>query len=188
MKRQPDTETIAEFRAGSREAYGAVYTYYYKYVFVIAFAFLADGDVARDIASETFLKLWKYRRKFKTPGEVKAWLIVACRHASLNEQRSRQRRQLAEKELLFLSPKKQFPHEHQLIREEVLYDLLLQVDSLSPRCGEVLELIFFQGKKTIEVAGQLGISPITVQTHKMNALKKLRAFRQRFIISTVEKL
>ena len=181
MKLQPDDVVIAQFRAGDRKAFESIYSYYYKYVYVIAYTLLTDKDMARDITSDIFLKLWGQRRKFVRAGEVKGWLIVACRRASLNELRFRQRRQAAEKELLFLAPKQLPSHEHQLIEVEVICDLMRRLESLPPRCREVVELMFLQGKRTEEVAVLLGISPITVQSHKMNALLKLRAFRQLFI-------
>jgi len=177
MKLQPGDEIITQFRAGDRKAFGVIYAYYYKYVFVIGYTMLRDGDMARDIASEVFLKLWGQRRKFHKAGEIKAWLIVACRRASLNELRSRQRRQAVEKELVFLLPKQLPSYEHQLIEAEIICELLDQLEVLPPRCRKVLELMFFHERKTAEVAALLGISPITVQSHKMNALLKLRAFR-----------
>jgi len=177
MKPQPGNEIITQFRAGDRKSFGTIYAYYYRYVFVISYTILRDGDAARDIASEIFLKLWGQRGKFHRAGEIKGWLIIACRRASLNELRSRQRRQVAEKELDLLLPKRLPSYEHQLIEVEVVCELLRQLDALPPRCREVLELLFFHGRKTAEVAEMLGISPVTVQSHKMNALLKLRAFR-----------
>jgi RNA polymerase sigma-70 factor (family 1) len=177
MKLQPDDDTIAQFCTGDRKAFGIIYSFYYKYVYVIAYAILPDEHMARDIASEVFLKLWGQRKKFSRTGEVKGWLIISCRNASLNELRFRQRRQAAEKELISLTPAKAMSQEHQLIELEVVCELLRQLESLPPRCREVVQLMFFQGKRTAEVAVQLGISPITVQTHKTNALLKLRAFR-----------
>jgi len=178
MKLLPGDEIITQFRAGNRKAFGAIYSYYYRYVFVIGYAILRDGDAARDIASEIFLKLWGQRRKFYKPGEIKGWLIVACRRASLNELRARQRRQMTEKELGLLLPKQLPSYEQQLMEVEAVIELLRQLDALPPRCREVLQLLFFHGRKTAEVAELLGISPVTVQTHKMNALMKLRAFKK----------
>lgn len=177
MRHQPGDDTIAQFCTGDRKAFGIIYSFYYKYVYVIAHAILSDEHMARDIASEVFLKLWGQRQKFRRTGEVKGWLIITCRNTSLNELRFRQRRQVAEKALISLTPEKAFSHEHHLIEVEVICELLRQLESLPPRCREVLELMFFQGKRTAEVAVQLGISPVTVQSHKMNALLKLRAFR-----------
>ena len=177
MKLQPDDETIAQFRAGDRKAFGVIYSFYYKYVYVIAHTILSDEHMAMDIASEVFLKLWGQRNKFRRTGEVKGWLIVTCRNTSLNELRFRQRRQAAEKELISLTPGTASSYDHQLIEVEMICALLRRLETLPPRCREVLELMFFQGKKTGDVAGLLGISPITVQSHKTNALLKLRAFR-----------
>ncbi|HVU56295.1 MAG TPA: sigma-70 family RNA polymerase sigma factor [Puia sp.] len=177
----PNDEMIARFRMGDRAVYGAIYTHYYKYVVFIAYDILMDEAAANDIASDLFLKLWQQREKFEKGEEIKAWLMVACRYASLNELRHRRRLEIMKRGLLFLASRHLSSYEHQLIEVEVARDLLIQVKGLPPRCREVAELMFFQGKKTKEVAIQLGISPVTVQSHKTNALTKLRAFRQRFI-------
>ena len=177
----PNDQMIAQFRAGDRRVYGIIYTYYYKYVVFIAQDILMDENGAGDIASDLFVKLWLQREKFHKAEEIKAWLMVACRHASLNERRSRRRLEMVKKGLFFLTPRLLPSHEYRLIEVEVIRDLLLQMESLPPRCREVADLLFFQGKKTKEVALQLGISSRTVQSHKTNALIKLRAFRQQFI-------
>jgi len=181
MKLQPNEAVIVQFCAGDRKAYEVVYTYYYKYVFVIAYMILGDQHGAKDIASEVFLRLWEQRKRFSKAEGIKKWLIVTCRRASLNELRSRQRRQASEKELQFLSREEQLPYEHFLIGEEVVQELLQQLELLPSRGREVLELLFFQGQRTAEVAGRLGISGATVQSHKTKALMRLRAFRQRLM-------
>ena len=177
MNIQPGDDTIARFRTGERKAFGIIYTHYYRYVFVIACTILRREDEARDIASEIFLKLWAQRGRFKKAGEVKGWLIIACRRASLNELRTRQRRQIIEKELGLVAEKELPSYEHEWMEWERICQLLRLLEALPPRCREVVDLMFLQGRKTAEVAAALGISPITVQSHKTNALLKLRAFR-----------
>jgi|SRR6185503_16922894 RNA polymerase sigma-70 factor (ECF subfamily) len=177
----PNEKMIARFRMGDRGVYGAIYSHYYKYVVFIAFDILMDEATANDIASDLFLKLWQQREKFEKAEEIKAWLMVACRYASLNELRFRRRLEVMKRGWSFLASRLLPSYEHELIEVEVILDLLKQIKTLPPRCREVAELIFLQGKKTKEVAMQLGISPITVQSHKTKALTKLRAFRQRFI-------
>lgn len=177
----PNDEMIEQFSAGDRKVYGAIYSHYYKYVVFIANDMLMDDYVASDIASDLFLKLWQQREKFRKAVEVKAWLMVSCRYAGLNELRARKRQKAMEKGLLFLTSIGLVPYENQLIEVETIRDLLERMSALPPRCREVVDLLFFQGKKTKEVARELGISPITVQSHKTNALIKLRAFRQGFI-------
>ena len=177
MKIQPGDDTIIRFRTGDRKAFGIIYTYYYRYVFVIAYAILREEDGAKDIASDVFLKLWSQRNKFKGAGEVKGWLIIACRRASLNELRTRQRRQIIEKEWGIVAEKQLPSPEDEWMELERICEMLRQLEALPPRCREVVDLMFLQGRRTAEVALALGISPITVQTHKTNALLKLRAFR-----------
>jgi RNA polymerase sigma-70 factor (family 1) len=181
MNTQPDDQIIAQFCTGDRKAYEVIYNHYYKDVFFIAWLFLRDKQMTMDIASEVFLRLWGQRKRFGKAGELRGWLIVASRNASLNKLRSRQRQEMMKKGVSFLTSTCLPSYEDQLIEVEVLRDLLKEVESLPPRCREVVDLLFFQGKKTKEVAVVLGISPSTVQSHKRNALVKLRAFRQRFI-------
>ncbi len=177
MNTQPGDDMIARFRTGERKAFGIIYTYYYRYVFVIAFTILREADAAKDIASDVFLKLWGQRSRFKKTGEVKGWLIITCRRASLNQLRSRQRRQAIEKELDLVMERQIPSPEDEWMEMERICEVLRKLDALPPRCREVVDLLFLQGKKTAEVAKALGISPITVQSHKTNALLKLRAFR-----------
>lgn len=181
MKLQPDESVIVQFRAGDRKAYEVVYTHYYKRVVGLATMILRDEHGAKDIASEVFFRLWEQRKRFSKAESVGKWLVVTCHRASLNELRSRQRRQGIETGFQYLSEGEEKPYEQLLIGEEVVQELLHWLGGLPPRSREVLDMLFFKGYRTMEVAGKLGIRGTTVQSHKRNALIKLRAFRQRLI-------
>jgi RNA polymerase sigma-70 factor (ECF subfamily) len=81
---------------------------------------------------------------------------------------------MSHQEIRYLSKEGELWSDREVFETAVLKEIRLQAKRLPPRCREVFELIFFKGKKTREVAMQLGVTLATVQTHKTIAIKKLR--------------
>ena len=61
------------------------------------------------------------------------------------------------------------------MREEIYRELFLAIQELPDRSREVFEL-HLQGKKNEEIAEVLGISVLTVKSHKQNALRCLKEY------------
>jgi RNA polymerase sigma-70 factor (family 1) len=173
-KDQLDNDLFSRFRKGDRRANQELYLVYHDAIFVFASRIVRNTEEADDITSDTFNKLWDQRKDFKNLSNIRAFLYLTCRNACFDYLRSLQSHKTSHKEILYLSKEGEMPGDPGVDETEVWKEIYQQVEKLPPRCGQVFRLIFFDGKKTREVAVQLGVTLATVQTHKSIAIKKLR--------------
>jgi len=69
-----DEQLIKSCIAGNREHYRLVYERYKDYVAGLVWRLVRDGEVARDLTQETFLKAFKALNKFRAESSFKTWL------------------------------------------------------------------------------------------------------------------
>jgi RNA polymerase sigma-70 factor (ECF subfamily) len=173
-KDQLDNDLFSRFRKGDRQANQEIYLFYYNAIYSFANGIVRNVEEADDITSETFFKLWKQYEDFKNLTNIRAFLYLTCRNACFDYLRSLQSHKMSHQEIRYLSKEGELWSDRETFETEVLREVRLQAKRLPPRCREVFALIFFRGKKTREVAKQLGVTLATVQTHKAIAIKKLR--------------
>jgi RNA polymerase sigma-70 factor (ECF subfamily) len=81
----------ADLLAGNAEAFGAFYERHEEFVFSLFVRWGAGGELAADLAAETFARALAGRRSFdRARGEPRGWLCGIARHV-LSESRARGR-------------------------------------------------------------------------------------------------
>ena len=134
---------------------------------------LGDGDRARDVVQETFVKFQQEDRRELDHAPAK-WLFTVCRNGALNICRKEKRMTYLDQELLETRESEQpAPHEN-LEAKEATGFLLRILSTLPPRQQEVLQLKFQNDLSYQEISEitQLSVSNVGVLIH--NALKTLR--------------
>lgn len=136
-------------------------------------AFPALGD-AEDVVQESFLRLWRLRAA--TPiRSAKAFLFTVARNIALDSvRRSRNSPVFAVPDLAALSVMEEGTDVRGAAsRSEEVALLAEALQSLPPRCREVIILRKFQHLPQKEVAARLGISELTVQEQVYRGLRQL---------------
>ena len=137
-----------------------------------------DLDLARDVVQDTFLRLWKQKRR-KVEGHLAQWLFTVCRNRALDLLR-KENRMNRMTETGDLEPASTAPGPAQLLeRRETLSRVLLALESLPPREQEVLRLKFQNGLSYREIASTVGISVSNVGYLIHTAVRKVRAELER---------
>lgn len=67
------------------------------------------------------------------------------------------------------------------MEEEARYLLYRAINMLSPQCREVVRQVL-KDKKNQEIADELGISIVTVKSHKMLAYRKLKEILSKLLL------
>jgi RNA polymerase sigma-70 factor (ECF subfamily) len=170
-----DLLMIESLRKGDEQSFAYFFDLHYKSLCYFAFTITQDQQQGEDIVSECFLKLWNSRLDFYTPQKIKAFLYISCKNACLNYLRNNKRKN--SKQQLYLQ---QLEHSedsilYQIVETEVLAILSQEIEELPTKCREVFKLLYFQHKKTDEIAELLGISAKTVRGHKARAIELLKA-------------
>ncbi len=137
-----------------------------------AWRFTAEQEAARDIVQDAFLKLWQIRADIDPQRSLKALLYTMVRNLALNHKRAA------------LHTSGVFP-EHDLHDRAPAADLLVEasmlgdrlrlyIEQMPERRREAFMLSRFEGLSHEEIAQVMNLTPRTVNTHIVLALKDLR--------------
>lgn len=177
-----DQRLLSEIGKGDHRAFEELYNRYFSSVFRLAFNLLNNRQAAEDIASETFIRLWKKRSDIARIENLSAFLYTSTRNACLNHIRNDRRhsehheRIKAESETGTVAP-------IDPVSETVLNFLETELKKLPPRQLQVLKL-HLSGYSNNEIAVAINISEKTVRNLKSDAIKNLKAvFRDRKIFA-----
>ncbi len=173
-KKKDDAYWITQLKNGNNNALSYFYDLHYTALVYFAIRLTQDEPQAKDIVSESFVKVWEKHQDFTTIENLKAFLYIRCRNECLNYLRSLKRKTAAQQlyfDQLELSEDSVL---HEIIQAEFLQILDEEISLLPQKCREVFKLLYYEGKKTAEIAMQLDISVKTVRSHKGNAVELLK--------------
>lgn len=88
---QPDDELVRQAQRGDREAFALLIRRFERRVLAVAFAVLADGDAAGDVAQDAFVRAWQRMAELREPGRFGAWLCEITRNLARDTARNRVR-------------------------------------------------------------------------------------------------
>lgn len=81
---QTDEQLMAEYVAGKASALPALIERYLKPIYNFTYRLSGNADAASDITQEVFIKVWKYRHKFKPEYRFKTWLFTIARNTTID--------------------------------------------------------------------------------------------------------
>ncbi|MBC7892543.1 MAG: RNA polymerase sigma-70 factor [Sphingobacteriaceae bacterium] len=131
-------------------------------------------DVAEDLVTELFVRLWQQQDYQRVTGSFRAYLFTAVRNRAINYLRWEQGHT---ERLDVTAPDNQLPGplaDDPLAFEELAQQVHQAVGTLPPQCRNVFLLSRFEGKKNREIADELRISLKTVEGHLTKALAQVR--------------
>ncbi len=166
--------SIERFREGDLTEFQCVYDLYYETIYTFAFNLVKETEEARDITTETFIKLWRLHANFESLNNIKAFLYITSRNACFDYFRKLQRQRSGQKEILYLL-RSEHDVKNEMIEAEVFGELSRQITDLPVSCRRVFELIYFNNLTTSEIAEKMGISAQNVLNQKAKAIRVLRS-------------
>lgn len=148
-----------------------LYTTYSESLYLLAYRWVKDGGLAKDIVHNLFAHLWDRGGQITITGPVRAYLYRAIANQCINELK-RRKRHVGEEVLQFQAD----GHSFFEVSDYILFqrELMQHVQALAPRCREILLLSRVHGLEPAEIAEKLGISLNTVYFQLSVALKSLR--------------
>ncbi|SMC69515.1 RNA polymerase sigma factor [Pedobacter nyackensis] len=169
-----DFELMTLLKADNELAFGEVFKRFDSLLFIYAYKKLQNTEEAQDIVQEVFVQLWNNRKDFVLKTTLPGYLYKSVLNKILNSIARKQ------SETRYISSLQQAIDTDAssadfLIREKNIAELIeREIAALPPKMREVFELRKNQYLSNKEIAGQLGISEQTVETHIKRALKILR--------------
>ncbi|OFX20332.1 MAG: hypothetical protein A2V77_17110 [Anaeromyxobacter sp. RBG_16_69_14] len=171
-----DATLLAGVASGDREALSCLYDRYGGQLLAIGRRILGDRREAEDLLQDVFLEVWRQAKSYDAArGSVRAWLFMRMRSRALDLLRAVRSRRLV--------PLEEQP-QPELAQPGTAAELPLALDrepirramaQLSPEQLQVLELGYFEGLSSSEIAARMAVPIGTVKSRVAAALAKLRA-------------
>jgi RNA polymerase sigma-70 factor (ECF subfamily) len=127
-----------------------------------------NESTAEEVVNEVFLEVWRHAAQFEGRSQVATWLLSIARFKAITECRRRSEAQLDERSAAIIEDPSDTPAVSMDKRErsDILHRCL---GRLTPLHREVINLIYYQGKKIEEVAQFTGAPVNTVKTRMHHA-------------------
>lgn len=167
-------DIIDTFQKGGPDALQSLLKQFYNPLCLFADRLLADSAAAEDIVGESFIKLWNKRTDFESMQNIKAFMYITVRNACLNHLKQAKRDSLSKKQLAYITGDKEEFVLNEMIRAEVLKEIMHAINNLPEQCGKVLRLGYLEGLKNQEIADLMQISVHTVKNQKARAIQLLK--------------
>ena len=173
---RPDGELVRAFLRRDPSAAEALYDRFAPRVFGLGMVMLGNASQAEDLVQDTFVKVWRKASTFDSArGSLDTWVLLVARSLAIDLIRRRvlETRILASQQEPTEVSVAPGPEELAETRD-LTHRARQAMNALTPGQRAALELAYFQGKTSTEVAELEGIPVGTAKTRIRTALVKLR--------------
>src|ERR1700742_791923 len=87
------------FRKGDEAAFDILYKQHFRRLFLVIRELVGQEDLAEDVVSNAFIRLFERRGYIREPGQIYPFLFVVARNEAISHLRLLQRQRLARKEM-----------------------------------------------------------------------------------------
>lgn len=185
MAERTDSDLMRAATAGDDGAFGELALRHEQALLRFLHGLLRDAEEARDCTQDAFVQAWRHRERFNTAMSFKTWLYTIGRNRAISILRQRKHRQTVSP-VAGENPDEEWnpldsiadagfdPRESASREEDALW-LRRALERLDEPHREVLQMKYFGGLKSREIADLLGLEVGTVWSRVHHGLRKLRA-------------
>ncbi|APU09956.1 hypothetical protein A5M85_06570 [Cellulophaga lytica] len=156
---------------GDSNAFKIFFKRYHKPLLAYITTFTNDSKDAEDIVQQAFITLWEERKKLKKNVSSKSYLYKIAYNNYISQYRKKKKHNTFINEFKVLALQECLTEKDDDFRTKKLMSL---VNSLPPRCQEILKLSKQENLKYKEIAEHLQISLKTVDAQLQIAYKNKR--------------
>lgn len=175
MKHADPYEMALSFQRGEREGFDYFFNTLYKPLLYFALKIVKDKEIAEDVVSESFIKIWKYHSIFQQHLVIRSWLYSTTKNACLNQLIQEKR---LKKHIDNISTQTEYVQEStesRLIKAETFKELCQYIEQLPPEMKKIY-LLLKEGLTIRQVSDELNISKSTAKNQLGRGLPILRAY------------
>jgi RNA polymerase sigma-70 factor (ECF subfamily) len=173
-----DVGLCAAVAGGDRDALGQLYDRHASVLMALGVRILGSRAQAEDVLHDVFLEAWHHARDFDPArGSVRAWLVTRMRSRCLDRRASASRRARMATDLQHQEDSLSGARREPGATEGARVDgerLHTQLASLPAELAQLIELSYFDGLSSSEIAERLQIPVGTVKSRMARALATLR--------------
>lgn len=139
-----------------------------------AIGFLKNKEVAEEIVSDVYVKIWNNRTQLESILNLKSYLFICVRNGCLSYLRK-----VKNEKIISIDSVSEFQFvqvegpENDLIEKEKIEQIYAAIETLPCKCKMAFTLAKISGLKYKEIAEVLGITEKTVNNHLVLAVKKI---------------
>jgi RNA polymerase sigma-70 factor (ECF subfamily) len=168
-----DLDLVREAARGEVDALSALYDRFSGLLVSMAYKMLGDVGAAEDLVHDVFLEVWRRAHAYDPArGTVRTWILVRLRSRALDRLRSVAHRREILGEALETSSPTVSSEDPALAPDRTA--VVRALSDLPAEQRRVLELAYFQGLTSAEIAACLGCPIGTVKSRTAAGLNKLR--------------
>ena len=160
-------------------AYKKLFFFFFLPLKSFSFSILKSKEIAEEVVSDIFVEIWARRKQLTDIEDLKIYLYVSVRNASLRRLHQAQKTSvlsLDQLEVEFASPDPDA--ETYLITNELAEKIDKAIESLPPQCKIIFKMAKQDNLKYKEIAQLLNISVKTIDNQLSTALKKIASVLQ----------
>lgn len=171
---QDENELLRRMGEGDQHAFNEIFSLLYQRITYMVVRLVGDEEDAKDILAEVFIKLWDKRTDFHSLPAMKAFLYISARNKALDYLKTKKRREASKTNYAYWVD---HPEEVSalVLDAELVARLEREIQALPVKCREIVQLAYYEGLSSEQIAQRLGISLQTVWNQKTTAMKRLRA-------------
>src|SRR5688572_6578108 len=167
-----ERELVQACQRGERDGFRALFETYKNKVFSVALRFSGDEATAKDIAQDTFLKLFSSIRDFRGDASFETWIYRLVVNSCFDHKR-RSRRWIPLADDFLATLRASGDSLSDMLRSEVSSSVRTAIDRLPPDLRMVIVLRYTEALAYDQIAEVLGCSPGTVASRLNRAHKTL---------------
>jgi len=190
LQELPDETLMGNLAAGDRSAFEALVRRYQQDVFRFCLHYVRDIEQAKELAQESFLRVYTARERFDTSRTFKPWLLCIARNLCLNELKRKKTVRMETLEQYVSSAREdsgELMHsptdgaDERLMSNERHQALMQAVEALPEEACEIVKLRYFERLSAREIADIIDSTEGAVRTRLHRILKQLRVSCEQFI-------
>lgn len=169
-----EKKLIDQFSNHNEHALKKLIDYFTQELYVFCLGFVKKHEIAEEIVSDVFVKIWEKQDKISEIKNLKSYLYILTRNEAITYLRSTKNKQFISIESIddfFLEIFQSTDSE--IVNPETLFKLNKAIQDLPPRSKMAFTLAKVNELKYKEIADIMDISIKTVDNHIAQSLKKI---------------
>jgi len=179
-ERAPDTTLMLRVRWGDEHAFAELYRRYYRKVMGFFYGMSRDTQTSEDLCQETFLRIWKLRRKYAASGSFPAYVFAFARNVWLEQCRQARKHQRfgsargGDQDVQLVTASMATHPDVAAARSELADCIFGALDELPVEQRMAFVMRNIEGLSIREIASAMQCPMNTIRSRKILAVKKLR--------------
>jgi len=169
-----DEQIMQKIKDKDPAAYNEVYDKLYRKLFLFAKSLIGNTEEARDIVTESFIKLWSQKNSFTNMVHLQVYFYTVIKNSCIDYLRKDKLRTKLENQLIQSGTLHENVIERKYQEAELVQILYERINQLPERMQQVFKLTYLEGYSRAEVAQMLNLSENTIRNTNAAAMKSLR--------------